>query len=120
MRKVARFGLYAGGGLIALMVFGMIISVVFDLNPDEVRSLNSVEDWMFFRLAMYTSVIILWVPICKWLTYSKVRNQQLSNEEYSILLDKREEDLAFLKTYWWKVAIAFAFVEFVFIQQMGL
>lgn len=119
-KQIARFGLYAGGGLIALMVIGMIISAVFGLSPDEVKSVNSVEDWVFFRLAMYTGVVIFWVPICKWLTYSKVRNQQLSDDERSTLLDKREKDIAFLKTYWWKVALAFAFIEFVFIQQMGL
>lgn len=119
-KQIGKFGLYAGGGLIALMVLGMIVSSLFGLKPDEVKALNSIEDWMVFRLVLYTSAVILWVPICKWLTFGKLRNQDLSEEEHSILLKKREDDIAFLKTYWWKVALAFAFVECIFIQQMGL
>lgn len=116
----SKFALYAGGGLVLLMLIGMIISSVFRLSPEEVKSLNSVEEWMVFRLIMYSGVVILWVPICKWLTLGKVNQKGLSDEQRSECMKKRDEDIAFLKTYWWKVAIIFAFFEFVFIQQLGL
>jgi putative Mn2+ efflux pump MntP len=119
-KRFSKFALYAGGGLVLLMLIGMIISSVFNLSPEEVKSLNSVEEWMVFRLIIYAGVVVFWVPICKWLTLGKVRRKDVSDQERSKLMEKREEDIAFLKTYWWKVALLLAFFEFVFIQQMGM
>ena len=118
--RFSKFALYAGGGLILLMLIGMIVSLVFNLTPEEVKSLNSVEEWMIFRLIMYSGILAFWVPICKWLTSGEVNRKDLSENERLEYMKNREGDIAYLKAYWWKVAIMFAFFEIVFIQQLGL
>ena len=59
----------------------MIISVAFILTPEDVNSLNSVEEWMWFRIAMYSAIVVFWVPICKWLTIGKIRNKELDENQ---------------------------------------
>lgn len=118
--RLGKFVLYAGGGIVALMILGMIISLAFSLTPEDVNSLNSVEEWMWFRVAIYSAIVVFWVPICKCLTIGKIRNKELDESQRTHLVKKREQDIAFLRTYWWKVALVFAFFEIVFIQQMGL
>lgn len=118
--RLGRFALYAGGGIFLLMVLGMIVSVSFGLTPEQISSVNSIDNWMYFRLSMYLLVVACWVPICRWLTHKKLKRDDLSEEDLLKLVQKREDDIAFLKTYWWKVALLFAFFELVFIQQMGL
>lgn len=122
MNQFSKFAFISGGGLALLMVIGLIISRIFNLGPDEVRSLNVVEDWMFYRLLMYALIVIFWVPICRWLTFGvmKQTDLDLSDAELEQKRAKREEDVAFLKGYWWKIALMFAFFELVFIQQLGV
>lgn len=120
INRFGRFFLYASLGLVVLFVIGMLISLSTGLTPAEVKSLNSIEEWMAFRLMMYAAVLVLWVPICKGLTLPKVRRKNITDEERAKRLNKREEDIAFLKSYWWKILLLFAFFEIVFIQQFGL
>ena len=119
-KRFSKFVFICVGGIVSLMLVAMIITSAFSLNPDQVRGLNVVEEWLLFRLAIYATVIAFWGQICKSLTRRKFKNSELTVIELSEAKKQREEDLVYLGSLWWKVALVFAFFEIVFIQQLGL
>jgi len=119
-KGINKFLLISVGGLIMLMVFGMIIAAVLRVSPEEVRSVNLIEDWMYYRISFYVAVVLGWTPMCHWITRPRNITADSTEEEQREIHRKGQEDMASFKALWWKIAAIFVFFEIVVIQQFGL
>lgn len=122
MRKgIGKYALIGVGGLVGLMVIGMIVAAFFS-TPEEVKGINLIADWVWYRFGFYAAVLLGWTQICNFITRPRIPLDDLdiTFEEKEELLNSRTKDIEYLKTLRWKVALVFAFFEFVIIQQFGL
>lgn len=120
MKSVGKFFVISVGGLLALMVLGMIFSAIFDVKPDEIKGVDLIGGWMWYRIGFYVVVVAAWTPICWFITRPRFNPDELSDEDRAEYENKRERDIQYLKSQWWKMALMFAFFEAVIIQQFGL
>lgn len=120
MKNVGKFFVISVGGLLALMVLGMIFSAIFDVKPDEIKGVDLIGGWMWYRIGFYVVVVAAWTPICWFITRPRFNPDELSDEDRAEYENKRERDIQYLKSQWWKMALMFAFFEAVIIQQFGL
>lgn len=122
MRKgIGKYALIGVGGLIGLMVIGMVIAAIFS-SPEEVKGVNLIAEWMWYRVGFYVVVLLAWTPICQFITRPRPspEDEEFTAEEKEEFLKDRAADIEYLKTLRWKVALLFVFFEFVIIQQFGL
>ena len=75
---------------------------------------------MWYRIGFYVVVVAAWTPICWFITRPRFNPDELSDEDRAEYENKRERDIQYLKSQWWKMALMFAFFEAVIIQQFGL
>ncbi|WP_444928281.1 hypothetical protein ACJJI4_23925 (plasmid) [Microbulbifer sp. TRSA002] len=113
MKKLAKMFLITGGGLIALLVGGMIISALSGHSPQQIRELNLIREWLWFRVIFYVLVILFWTYLSKKLAaYICSKNKELpegSCEELALKINKRR----------FHVAAMFLFFELIIVQQLG-
>lgn len=120
MKNVSKFIFVSVGGLMAMMVMGMIFSAIFGIRSDEIKSLDLIDAWMWYRVAFYVLAIASWSPLSRYLTRTRRKLEFSSREEEEDHAQKQERDFQYLASQWWKVALTFVFVEVVIIQQFGL
>lgn len=120
MRGLGKFVAYSVGGLLVLMVLGMVSSAIFGVKPDEIKGVDLIGDWMWYRICFYVIVVAAWSPISRFMTRPRFNPGELSDDEQKAYQEKRERDVTYLKSQWWKVALLLAFFEVVIIQQFGL
>lgn len=120
MNKSSKFVFISVGGLVALMVVGMLISVFMDVSPEEIKEANLIDKWMWYRVAFYIFIISLWKSICVYLTRARFNLSSITDEDLTEYKKNREKDLRFLVSQRWKIVVLFAFFEIVIIQQFGL
>ena len=120
MKNIGKFFFISVGGLLALMVLGMIFSAIFDVKPDEIKGVDLIGGWMWYRIGFYVAVMAAWTPTCRFMTRPRFNPGELSDEDQAQYAEKRERDVQYLKSQWWKVALMLAFFEVVIIQQFGL
>lgn len=120
MNKTGKFLVISVGGLLALMITGMLVSVFIDVRPEEIKSRNLIDEWMWYRITFYLLVVVLWKLICTYLTRPRFDVKECAEKELAEFAKNREKDMKYLMKQWWKVALMFAFFEVVIIQQFGL
>jgi len=120
MKGAGKFIAISVGSLLIFMVLGMIFSAVFDVKPDEIKGVDLIGDWMWYRITFYVIVIAAWSPICWFLTRPKFNPDKLSAEDRQEYEKKRKSDVSYMKSQWWKAALMLAFFEVVIIQQFGM
>lgn len=120
MKGLGKFATYSVGGLLALMVLGMLFSAVFGVKTNEIKGVDLIGDWMWYRIGFYVVVIAVWSLICQLITRPSFNPSELDDEDRIKYEKKRERDIQYLKSQWWKVALMLAFFEAVIIQQFGL
>lgn len=120
MKNIGKFFVISVGGLLALMVLGMIFSAIFDVKPDEIKGVDLIGGWMWYRIGFYVTVMAAWTPIFRFITRPRFNPGELSDEDQARYTEKRERDVQYLKSQWWKVVLMLAFFEVVIIQQFGL
>lgn len=114
MRKFAKMFLITGGGLIALLVGGMTLSVLFGHSPDQIREVNLIRDWLYYRAIFYILVVLSWTYLSKKLAaFICSKNKELPEESYEELALKIEKRR-------FHVAAMFLFFELVIVQQLGV
>lgn len=123
-KGLVKFLFVSVGGLMLLMLLGVVSSVMLDYKPEEIKEINLIEEWELYRVFFYISLILLWVPICKYITKPKaVIDEEQSDEEKknaAELREKQKKDFEYLKSSWWKLALLLIFFELVIVQQLGL
>lgn len=120
MKGLGKFVAYSVGGLLILMVLGMLFSALFGVKPNEIKGVDLIGDWMWYRIGFYVVVVAAWTPICWFITRPRFNPDELFDEDRAEYENKRERDIQYLKSQWWKMALMFAFFEAVIIQQFGL
>lgn len=120
MKGIGKFVVIGVGGLMAIMVLGMVFSAIFDVKPNEIKGVDLIGDWMWYRIGFYVIVIAAWSPISRFMTRPRFNPGELSDEDLERYTNKRERDAQYMKSQWWKVALLLAFFEVVIIQQFGL
>lgn len=120
MNKIVKFCLICVGGVIGLIVIAMIVAALTGANPQEVKELDLIREWMWYRIGAYGLILIAWPWLSRLLISPKKSNSELSDQDAEKIAKKREQDSAVLVRSWWKVAALFAFFEIVIIQQFGL
>lgn len=120
MNKLVKFCAISLGGLLALMVIAMIVAAVTGANPQEVKDLDLIREWMWYRIGAYALILLAWSPVSRLLTLPKTSKAEMSNQDFEKIEQKREQDRTVIVRSWWKVAALFAFFEIVIIQQFGL
>lgn len=120
MKNVGKFFLISVGGLVALMVLGMVVGVIFNTDPKEIKSIDLIREWMWYRIGFYVIVVAGWEYICRFMTRQRHADPDNTPEENQEILLKRENDIQYLKSQRWKIVLLMAFFEIVIIQQFGL
>lgn len=120
MNKRSKFIFISVGGLVAMMVIGMLISVFMGISPEEIKQANLIDKWVWYRVAFYILTVLLWKSICIYLTRPRFNLSSISDEELIVYEKNREKDLRYLVSQRWKIVALFAFFEIVIIQQFGL
>lgn len=114
MRKFTKMFLITGGGLIALLVGGIILSVLFGQSQEQIREVNLIRDWLYYRAIFYALVVLSWAYLSKKLAaFICSKNTELSEESYEELVSKIEKRR-------FHVAAMFLFFELVIVQQLGV
>jgi len=117
IRGVGKFAAISIGGLLLLLVLGMIASVIFELNPSQVSGSEVATSWLWFRIALYLLLILLWIPACKYITRARHSERDLSEDVKKQLSDKRSKDIRYLKSQWWKIALFMIFGSFLSVDR---
>lgn len=120
MNRAGQFIMVSLGGLVGLMILGMIISLVMEATPSQVREINLIEKWFWYRCAFYACVIACWTQISIYMTRPPRMSFGGSEEDARRIEARREKDRDLVKAQRWKVALLFVFFEVVIIQQFGL
>lgn len=120
MKAIGKFVVISVGGLLALMVLAMLFSAKFHVEPSEIKGIDLIGGWMWYRIGFYVIVITAWAPISRFMTRPRANLKALSEEELEVFTRKRERDVRYMKSQWWKVAFLLVFFEVVIIQQFGL
>ncbi len=121
MKGFSKFLLIGYGTTIALLVLGMVIATQFmDIQPDEVVAANLITQWMWYRVAFYLVLVVMWPLVARGLTSAKKSIRGLEKEEAAEIVKKRDIDYKYIKSQWWKVASLLAFFEIVIVRQFGL
>lgn len=123
-KGLGKFLLTSIGGLLLLMLIGVISGVMLDYKPDEIKSINLIDEWQYYRLGFYVFLIALWIPICRYITRPSPTNEKDQSEEdknkAQELIKTQERDFSYLKSSWWKLVLLLVFFELVIVQQLGL
>jgi hypothetical protein len=117
MNRTRKFLLISVGGLIALMLVGMVISVFTETSAEELSTLNLISEWKWYRMAMYAALVGCWPLISRWATRA---GQGANGSESEEILGKRYADYLHMCSQWWKIVLLLIFIELVLIQQLGL
>lgn len=113
MKKFTKMIFISGGGIIALIVGGMIIAALLGKTTEQVREINLIRDWFFYRVAFYSVTVLSWSYLSKkWATYILLRNPSMTAIQKEVLA----KAIANRRLH---VAALFAFFEIVLIQQLG-
>lgn len=120
MNKRSKFVFISVGGLVALMVIGMLIGVFVDVSPEEIKEVNLIDKWVWYRVAFYILTVLLWKSICVYLTRPRFNLSSISDKDLTEYKNNREKDLRYMVSQRWKIVALFAFFEIVIIQQFGL
>jgi hypothetical protein len=110
----AKFFIISAGGLTLLMAAGMIFAVAFDLQPNDVRDINLITGWAWYRLLAYSCVLVFWGVISRML----VKSGNIHNKDVDA--SAIQADINYLTSKRWKIAVLIAFFEIFIIQQFGL
>lgn len=122
VKGLGKFMAISMGGLIVLIAIVMAITVANDVTPDEVKSANLIDSWQWYRMVFYALIILMWFPLCRYMTSPLKTEGELSKENFAQIEEvnaKMEKDFVFLKKQWWKLLLALVFFEVVFIRQFG-
>lgn len=119
MKSATRFITISVGGLLVLMMAGMIIGVALDVEPRTIKEFDLVQDWLLYRLGLYVALIIGWPSLCRYVTW-RIDLEGMTDDEIEERNKKRERDIKYLSSKWWKIAVLLVFFEVVIIQQFGL
>ena len=120
MTKPVKFFLTSVGVIIGLMVFGMILSAIFRVQPEDIKKLNLITEMQWYRFGFYALVLCGWPWICKLMTRSFANESGLTEDEKSEALARRERDFQVVKSKWKSIALLILFFEIVVIRQFGL
>jgi predicted nucleic acid-binding Zn ribbon protein len=119
MAKTKKFLLISMGGLVALMMLGMIFSIVTDTRPEEVSSMNLISEWKWYRVTLYLLIVGSWPWLVRYATRPPAMEEWESETDRELMLQKHRDDYKNMKAQWWKIALLLAFIEVVMIQQFG-
>lgn len=120
MNRAGRFLSIGVGGLLGLMLLGMIMSEVMDVSPNEIREVNLIHDWFWYRLTFYAVAVLCWTRIARFMTRPSHSQAAHSVEDEIKFQQRREKDFLLVKAQRWKLILMFAFFEVVVIQQFGI
>ena len=120
MKNAGRFFIQSVGVIVALMVAGMLMSIVFRVEPEQLRKTNLINDWQWYRVGFYAMIVVCWPLICKFLTRPRINLKLLDPGELERFNDNRKQDMQYIKSQWWKVILLIIFFELIVIHQMGL
>jgi hypothetical protein len=120
MKSLGKFVSITVGGLVAMMVLGMIGAAMFNIKPQEVKALNLITDWFWYRLAFYCFFMLSWIPLCNYVTRPKKKTVDVSEQIKAKAEEKRIRAFNYMKKQWWKLALFLVFFEIVIIRQFGL
>lgn len=120
MKKLRKFLLISVGGLTLLSLVGMILTAVTGTRPEEVSSLNLISGWQWYRTFLYVVVVASWPWISRFAIRSHRSRDAVTEANANKEAQKYENDYRAVKAQWWKIALLFAFIEIVVIQQFGL
>lgn len=120
MRKVGKFIVVGIGGMLLVLVLGMVSSAIFGIKPDELKELDLIRGWVWYRLGFYLVLLLAWPLFCRFVTRPRFNQDDLSEDELSDFSKRREKDIEYLSQQRWKIALLLVFFEIVIIQQFGL
>jgi hypothetical protein len=120
MKRIGKFVVIGVGGLLAIIVLGMLFIAIFDVKQNEIKGVDLIDGWMWYRIIFYALVIAAWTPICRLMTRPRFNLSELSEEEMEKYTQKRERDVQYMKLQLWKVALLLMFFELVIIQQLWI
>ncbi|MBL4761087.1 MAG: hypothetical protein JKY93_00130 [Gammaproteobacteria bacterium] len=118
-KRLVTFTLISIGGLFGLLIIAIMISLIFAVQPEEIKQINLIIDWMWYRIGFYLLVILMWFPLCVLSTRSRIKLSELDAQALEAFNKNREKELSYLKSQWFKVVIFLVFFEVVIIQQFG-
>ena len=103
-----------------MTVIAMSVASLTGIDPSEFDDTNLAKSWFWYRATGYLLLLLLWPQTCRYLTRPRFDIKLLSEEDLKDHKRKREKDIAYLKSQWWKVAILFIFFEGIMIQGLGV
>lgn len=123
-KGIGKFLLMSIGGLMLLMLIGVIAGSMLDYQPEEIKSINLIDEWQYYRIGFYALLMALWIPTCRYITRPKITKEEEQTDEErkkeAELRKKQARDFAYLKSSWWKVTLLLMFFELVIVQQFGI
>ena len=102
------------------MALGMVIAAFTETSAEDITSYNLVDEWQWYRIALYVGLIACWPIISRYATRTQANEKEASEDEGAELASAREKDFVHMRSQWWKIALLLVFVEAVLIQQFGL
>jgi hypothetical protein len=113
MNRLSKMVLISGGGTIVLIVGGMMIAALMGTSTEQVREVNLIRDWFFYRIIFYSIIVLSWSYLSKkWADHIIERSPKIEESQ-------REELAKAIGKRRYHVAALFAFFEIVLIQQLG-
>lgn len=120
MSKPTKIFFWTVGLIIGFMVIGMLLSAVFRIKPDEIRAMNIIAEFQWYRMGFYVLIIALWPWLCKFMTRPRMDLKKLTEHEVKAAQEKQQRDYLLLKSKHTHVIILILFFEIVVIRQFGL
>lgn len=120
MTKPVKIFLGTTGLIIALMVAGMLFSAVFRVKPEDIRALNSIVEFQWYRIGFYFLIVVLWPVICKVMTKPNIDMKTMTEDDVIKSVEKQQKDYSLLKSKLKHLVLLILFFEVVVIRQFGL
>ena len=120
MKRNLRFLMISLGGIALMTVIAMAVASLAGIDPSEINETSLAKNWFWYRATGYLLLLLLWPQICRYLTRPRFDIKLLSDEDLKNHEGRREKDITYLKSQWWKVAILFVFFEGIMIQGLGV
>jgi hypothetical protein len=120
MNKPIKLFAQTVGLIVALMAIGMLTSAVFKIKPDQIKSIDLIHQFQWYRFGFYLLIIATWPWICRLMARSQINMNKLSADEIKTLEEKRQDDLVLLRSKQKHIALLIIFFEMVVIRQFGL
>ncbi len=118
-------------GYLVLFLTGFLLINVFEIDTETLETLDFANELVWYRVGFYSIVLSGWPWLSQWLVNLRVKlklraenivfESEASESKYmNDVRGSADEEIAYFKGIWWKVAVFFAAFEIVAVQKFWL